>query len=507
MKGRFSRMAGYGAGDIYGGGAFILSSLLYLNFLTDIEFILPALAGIIVFVGKVWDAVTDPFMGWLSDRTKSRFGRRGVYFLFGSIPVAISFAMLWFSFGIPSMAGRFIYHLFANMLFSTAFTVVMVPYNSVLPEMESDYNERTLFTSFRMIFSMGASILCAVLPALIRDAVPASPQIQYLVMGLPFALLFGLCWLAVYASSRQSEGAKSAEAAAEESAAELVRHSGSDGVLPEAAEPSQARPSIFASLSSTLRNRAFRLYLGMFLLGQGSVDIILALFVYYLTSYLGRPGEYSAILGVLLVFQLLGLPFYTPFARRYGKTFPMLIGIPLGIVAMLLALFTGPQSHPVFVYLFAALGGFGFAVCTLVPFSILPDIPDVDELISGKRREGLYAGMATFSRKLVNGISVAVAALVLQFSGYIAAAETQSQTALWGIRLAFSLVPVAMLLGTFLISRLYRLGPAEHAALLSVLRARRGAAEQGTVLGDSSVIEPNMRRVLADIAGMDESEL
>lgn len=505
MKGRFSRMAGYGAGDIYGGGAFILSSLLYLNFLTDIEFILPVLAGIIVFVGKVWDAVTDPFMGWLSDRTKSRFGRRGVYFLFGSIPVAISFAMLWFSFGIPSMAGRFIYHLFANMFFSTAFTVVMVPYNSVLPEKESDYNERTLFTSFRMIFSMGASILCAVLPALIRDAVPASPQIQYLVMGLPFALLFGLCWLAVYASSRRAERTR---AAAQGATAEQVYSPGSDATLTEAAESSQARPSIFASLSSTLRNRAFRLYLGMFLLGQGSVDIILALFVYYLTSYLGRPGEYSAILGVLLVFQLLGLPFYTPFARRYGKTFPMLIGIPLGIVAMLLAFFTGPQSHPLFVYLFAALGGFGFAVCTLVPFSILPDIPDVDELISGKRREGLYAGMATFSRKLVNGISVAVAALVLQFSGYIAAAETQSQTALWGIRLAFSLVPIGMLLGTFIISRLYHLGPTEHAALLSVLNARRGAAEQG--LAGSTVSEtlnPPMRRTLADIAGMKESEL
>ena len=98
-KGLFSKMA-YASGDIYGGGSFIIVGLLLLVYLTNVEGFSGTLAGIIVFIGKVWDAITDPFMGQLSDRTRSRFGRRRIYFLVGSLPVFVSWVMLWYGFGI-----------------------------------------------------------------------------------------------------------------------------------------------------------------------------------------------------------------------------------------------------------------------------------------------------------------------------------------------------------------------------------------------------------------------
>ena len=127
MKNRkelISRIA-YACGDIYGGGAFIIVGLLLLVYLTNVEGFSGTLAGSIVFIGKAWDAITDPFMGQLSDRTRSRFGRRRIYFLLGSLPVFASWVMLWYGFGISGTLAKFIYYALSYIFFSTAFTIVI----------------------------------------------------------------------------------------------------------------------------------------------------------------------------------------------------------------------------------------------------------------------------------------------------------------------------------------------------------------------------------------------
>ena len=139
---------------------------------------LPVLATtLIILIGKVWDAVTDPIMGRISDRTRSRFGRRRIYFLAGIVPVFLSFVMLFYSFGIQSVTAKIVYHAFAYMFFGTAFTVVMVPYNAILSDMTDDYNERTSYTTVRMCFSGGTSLLAAVLPGLIINAIGGEKNI------------------------------------------------------------------------------------------------------------------------------------------------------------------------------------------------------------------------------------------------------------------------------------------------------------------------------------------
>ena len=187
----------YASGDIYGGGSFLIVGLLLLVFLTKVEGLSGAWAGIIIFVGKAWDAVTDPLMGMLSDRTKSKYGRRRFYFLIGAIPVFLSWVMLWYSFGITSEAVKIIYYMFAFMFFSTSFTLVMVPYNAVLADMTNDYNKRSAFTGLRLSFSAGAAILCGTVPGMITG-VFANQQTGYLIMGLVFGLVFGISWLMVF---------------------------------------------------------------------------------------------------------------------------------------------------------------------------------------------------------------------------------------------------------------------------------------------------------------------
>ena len=168
----------YGFADIYGGGAFVIISTFFTVFLTKALGMPPALAGTIPLIGKVWDAVTDPMMGNIADRTKSRFGAKRFYILVGSIISAITFVVMWIPFTAGSGTAQYIFYVLMYMLFSTGFTIVMVPYNGLLPDMVEDYTVRAKFSSVRMIFSAFGAILAGLVPTLmIRDNTEAS---QYL---------------------------------------------------------------------------------------------------------------------------------------------------------------------------------------------------------------------------------------------------------------------------------------------------------------------------------------
>ena len=132
-------LVAYGMGDMYGGGAFMVVGMLFLFFLTEVVGLSPALAGMVFGIGKVWDAVSDPLMGYLSDRTRSRFGRRRVYFLAGIIPIALSFIILWLPLKTESQALLFLYYSFAYVVFATVFTMVMIPYSALAAELSPDY--------------------------------------------------------------------------------------------------------------------------------------------------------------------------------------------------------------------------------------------------------------------------------------------------------------------------------------------------------------------------------
>ena len=118
---------GFGVGDIYGGGSLVIIGFYYLYFLTDVVRINPALAGIVFLVSKVWDAISDPLMGIISDRTRSRWGRRRPYFLFGIVLIFLSFFMMWYPVDFEQEQHRFVYMLVSYVFFSTVITMVLIP--------------------------------------------------------------------------------------------------------------------------------------------------------------------------------------------------------------------------------------------------------------------------------------------------------------------------------------------------------------------------------------------
>lgn len=255
----------YGCGDIYGGGAFLVISLLFLNFLTDVEMLSPALAGVIFFIGKIWDAVSDPLMGTISDRTKSKYGRRRVYFLFGIFPIFLSFFMLWYSFGLKTQTALFIYYLLAYLFFSTAFTMVMIPYTAILADMTDDYKERTSFSGFRLTFSALSAIIAGVVPKLIINRFDFNLKAGYMLMGLIFGIFYALPWIFVFLGTYENKNYN-------------VNNTNSSNIIEE--------------LKTIFLNRAFKIHAGMFISSQTAVDFLTTLVIYYLTYYIGRAKTF-----------------------------------------------------------------------------------------------------------------------------------------------------------------------------------------------------------------------
>ena len=193
---------GYGSGDIFGGGAMIIVGFMYLFFLTDVVKLAPSLAGIVILISKMWDAVSDPLMGILSDRTKTRFGRRRPYFLLGIFFIVISMLLLWYPVNFKSELYRFAFVLFSYLFFSTVITMVMIPYNALASELTGDYNERTSLTAFRIFFSSASSLICAVLP---MEIVKRSADIRqgYITMGLVFGIFFALPFITTFLFTKE----------------------------------------------------------------------------------------------------------------------------------------------------------------------------------------------------------------------------------------------------------------------------------------------------------------
>jgi oligogalacturonide transporter len=436
----------YASGDVYGGAAFLIFSLLYMNFLVLVEQLPVVAASAIIFVGKIWDAITDPVMGNISDKTRSRFGRRRFYFLAGIVPVFLSFITLFYSFGIDSITAKIVYHTFAYMFFGTAFTIVMVPYNAILCEITSDYNERTSYTTIRMLVSAGASLVAAVVPSMVIKAIggevngPAQKN-GYLVMAIMMAAIFGLCWLITFLGTKERK---------------------------DLLTPQTINLRMWLSL---FKNKSYRIFLGIFLSFQVAVDLMLALFIFYVDIVLLKYKSYELIIGVLLVFSMLFMVLQGWIAKKKGKAFPLFIGMPIWILASLAFIFLDSATPVILVCILAAFIAVGSSAGNLSTWSMLTDIYDVDEIMTGKRREGIYSGFTTFTRKAASGIAVLILGFGLKAFGFdqneynILKSQmadfdpaTYAQSGLvQGIKWMFVVIPVLLLSITLFFALKYKL--------------------------------------------------
>ncbi len=461
QKLKLSTKLGFGVGDIYGGGAMLLIGIYYLHYLTDVMLISPALAGVAFFISKAWDAVSDPMMGYISDRTRTRFGRRRPYFLAGIVLIFISFFLMWYPVDFDLEMHRFIYILIAYIFFSTVITMVMIPYNALAAELTLDYNERTSLTTYRMIFSGVSSLICAVVPFEIVNMFPEDHRSGYIVMAVAFGLFFAIPFIATFLTTRERE-------------------------------EFQKEPVPFnfrRSYIEPFKTPTFLNVLLMYLFSFVAIDAVMSIVIYFMKYYMNRLRETDYVLGTILVLQVLVLPIYSWASKKTSKKTSFIISALIWMVVMGFSYFITPEMPKEAIYVFGGLVGLGTGGIVIMIYSIFADVPDVDELYTGERREGIFSGLLMFARKLSAAVAIFLIAQIIHWAGYLKPVEEiiegkkvlveQAQTPefIMVLKLIFALIPVLFLALSAYNAFRYKLTPSLHARIKEHLNRRREEAE------------------------------
>ena len=447
----------YGAADIYGGGAFVIISTFFTVFLTKALGMPPAMAGTIPLIGKIWDAITDPIMGNVADRTRSKYGSKRFYLLIGSIISAITFILLWVPIKNAEMGLKYIFYILMYILFSTGFTIVMVPYNALLPDMVDDYTVRGSYTGVRMAFSAFGNILAGLLSTvLITDNTDAG---RYVLVALIFGAIFCIAILLTFFGTWEKQ----------------------KPVIKISIKES------FIQSFTVYKSRCFRIFIAIFVFGQAATDFVTGLAVYYIDDVLNAygGGRFTYLMGVILVSQFIGMLIFNPIMAKTNKKMPILIGFPIRIVATLAMLFLSHEGANFTIILaLTFIIGLGMAGSSMTIYALLTDMADVDELITSINRPGTCSGMATFIRKITAGLSVSIIGLLLSMVGYdenlAAAGARQAASTQTGIAYIYIFVPILVCLITMFFTYRFSMNKKE----LQIIRkeiARRKGLESSTI--------------------------
>lgn len=435
----------FSTGDLSTSIPLAILMFFQLYFLTDIAGLRPDYAGWAIGASRLWDAVNDPLFGLLSDRIRTRWGRRRVLLLFGAVPLGVFFMLMWV---VPDLDQFWlaVYYAITFILFDTAFTVVHVGYNSLTPELTSDYDERSSLNGYRMVFSisgtLGAIILATVLGWSITDT-----RLLYLILGVGLGIISIIPPFIVFKITRERP--------------------------PD--ELPQPIP-LMSALKQTLSNQPFRMVMGIYLLSWTTASILAAVLVFFANYYLRVPEQANYFVLAAQGSAILFIPVIVKISQRLDKRRAFIFG-SLSWVIVLLGISALRSDQVGLAYLLAVLAGFGIATAYVVPWSMVPDVVEYDEIRSGQRREGSYYAFASFFQKLATGLALWGMGQALALSGYITPAlsgplPAQPGSALNAIRIFTGPIPAVLLFLAVLFAWRYPISRESHQATLQKLAER-----------------------------------
>jgi GPH family glycoside/pentoside/hexuronide:cation symporter len=360
----------YGSGDLGTAITAALRAFFLLFFLTDVARLSPAAAGTILLINRLWDAINDPVVGWLSDRTTSRWGRRRPWIIIGAIPFGLLFFMIWL---VPpfGQTGLFIYYVVISLLLDTAYTVINVPYTALTPELTHDYDERTSLNSYRAAFSIGGALVAAVLHPIIVSHFD-DIRMGYMVSGFIWATISTIpCFIVFFATKERPDGIESA------------KH---DSI------------PLLQQIKIAFANKPYRYVIALYLFSWLALQLISTVLIFYLTYYIGTSGKLPLVLLAIQGTAFVFLFVWTAVSRRLDKRYVYMIGATIWLAALIALYFITPERAQLILPL-VVVAGTGAAVAYLIPWSMMPDVIEFDELNTGLRREGIITDSWSFCRR------------------------------------------------------------------------------------------------------------
>ncbi|MDA1037791.1 MAG: MFS transporter [Proteobacteria bacterium] len=434
---------GYGIGDyaicLYWSGV----SLYLLYFYTDVVGITPQMAGLIYAIGIAWDAITDPFMGYMAERTRTKMGSYRPYIYYGSIPLALSFvALLW----VPPFEGMLLLSclIVVNLIHRTFFTIVSVPYSSLTARITDDSDERTKLTTARMLAaSFGTFSISALAFPIVLYFGGGEEALGFVYLGL-IAGLVAVIILSItvfFVEERSFEFTK----------AELPNFS-----------------KVFKSVSN---NYPFWIVFSAILILISTYLMFNNNLIYFSKYALGFHEYQGLILGVLSGTNLLAIPIWAFLAIKIGKKNTWMTSMAFLFVGFLIFYFYPISELKELLYI---LGFIGFAIgATGVLFwSMLPDTIEYGEWRTGIRTESSLYGFMTFAQKGAIAIAIAILGTVLTKIGFEPNKEQTAQT-LSDLKSLMSIIPLIGVFISFVLVCFYPIDKKFHQKLIDEIRVRK----------------------------------
>ncbi len=428
----------YGAGGLMDGGGVALMSCVMLKYMTTMG-IAMAVASTIMMIAKIWDAVTDPFMGFISDNTRGKLGRRKPYMFFGGIALILAMFMLFMpvrDWGM-SVSGFIPYIIIMYLLWNTCSTITQVPYTSMASDISPSFKERNNANTVKLVFTAAASGIAYVLPLLFIDALTKPegflfmPNISatefWLCMAIVFGTLFGggliICGLFV-----------------------------KERIKPTAPKQKFNAKRFVNNYAEPYKNRSYRWHIAMYASAFMCMDMISALAVYYATDVwhgyklFGMEMSSMFIIAPLMVAAVIMFPLARVIMDKKSKAFAFRMGLPFYIIGgIMLAVMDPSWTPPILVPIVALIMGLGFGGAQMMPWIIFPDTLDVAEMATGKRPTGTYSGMMTLARKVAGALGVGMVGWITGAAGYIE--NTTGDASIYIEQPASALLAIKLVLG------------------------------------------------------------
>jgi GPH family glycoside/pentoside/hexuronide:cation symporter len=440
----------YGSGDL---GFSLTSTIIaayFLFFLTGVVGVHAGVASIALLIGKNWDWINDPLFGYISDHTRTRWGRRRPFLLFGPVPYAIIFALMWWRPPLHGDIALVIYYAVVYVFYEAAATMIYMPYFALTPELTSDYDERTSLVSLRAFFSIFGSLLAFSLPEIIVNGFIPEHASNVLLMGILFAILAAAPMYVVFFGTRER---------------------------PEFIE--QKQPGLLQSIKDSIQNRPFVFGTVIYLFTWVTIDILQTILIFFITYVVIREANTTIIMATIFVVAIFALPVWTWTSRHMNKRYAYIIGMVF-FTAVLLVLINLTPATPLYIILgLCVLAGMGVSAAHVIPWAIIPDAIEFGELKTGGRHEGMYYSLISLAQKIASGIAIPGTGLLLEFTGFIPNSAQQPASAILGIRLLTGPIPAVMMFIGIVFALLYPLGRESYTQIAKELEERRAAISKG----------------------------
>ncbi len=435
----------YGSGDLGFSMNNSIITAFFSVFMVTVVGMPPGLVAIIFIIGRSWDFINDPIIGHLSDRTRTRWGRRRPFLLFGAIPFGLSFTLLWLS---PDFnrTGLIIYYSLAYIVYEALATTVYMPYFALTPELTDDYDERTKLTSFRMMFNIIGSLTAYILPLLIigNDWTQATEQ-GVLTMAFVAAGIAAVPLLIVFFGTKEKEEYQK-----------------------------ESLPKFFPSLKAAFKNRPFVFGAMMYLFTWMTIIVVESNLQFFIIHIVERQSQSMIIMVSIFVTAIFALPIWNWVSKNWNKRYAYISGVAFWAVVMMVLITLSPETPFWLIIVLCIMAGIGVSAAQVLPWSIIPDAIEWEEWKTGERNEGMFYSLITLMGKIGMAIAQPISLLLLQLMGFKEGRNVvQSARGLLGIRLVIGPLPAFLLFSGIIMAIFYPLSRKQHHEIVEALKIRR----------------------------------